>query len=576
MRIIELLKSHKWAIILALLSAVIISLPQAYFRYDAGKAYGGIDIMATGDEGAYLAQVREVQDGHLASANPYFKEGKNDPYLFQPLGPAIVAILGKIFFLDFKNTVLLSRFLFPLLSFLVIYGFVKAVSKEKPLALASASMVVLGSILLSRVGIIDLLTGISPRLAFLIFTRPVVPPISALFFFGFLLAFWLFLERKKWRWGILSAVILGLSFYLYFYNWTFLYVFLGILLLIFLAQKKWQDAKQVGIIIGIGIIIAIPYFLNFYEATLHPNFLQASQRFGLAATRTPTVGFLIPFLFIIFLALFPKENKDRFWFFLALILTPFVVLNQQVITGKVLINDHYHWYFHTPLAIIVLLIIFFYWLQRLNFSVSKRFFAILLIIASIYAGLFIQRASYLANRENSLYQQRYGPIMDWLNGNSKNDEVVFANDDISHFVVTYTPLYVFSHSTAKFSLAASEDRLTNSTFLFYRLGGLKAEDVVQTFLKDRSKISSFIFAEKYRQTAGDYSGIPDEIILSLAKKYQDSLSIPMDEFLRESWGKYGVNYAVWDLRSDPGWDFSKYQFLKEVYQKNEIKIYQVL
>ncbi|MDO8264965.1 MAG: hypothetical protein Q7T34_01180 [Candidatus Parcubacteria bacterium] len=576
MRIIELLKSHKWAIVLALLSAVIISFPQAYLRYDAGEAYGGIDIMAVGDEGAYLAQVREVQDGHFSSSNPYFKEGKDDPYLFQPLGPAIEAILGKILFLDFKNTVLVSRFFFPFLSFLIIYGFVLAVSKEKLTALAGASMVILGSNLLSRAGIFNLLAGVSPQLDFLNFARPVVPSISAIFFFGFLLAFWLFLERKQWRWGILSAIILGLSFYIYFYNWTFLYVFLGILFIIFLFQKKWQNLKQVGIIIIIGLIISIPYFINFYEATLHPNFLQASQRFGLTESRVPTLGFLIPLLFIAFLMFFPKEQRERFWFFLALLLTPFIVLNQQLLTGKTLINAHYHWYFHTPLAIIVLLIIFFYWLKRLNFSVSKKFFAVVLILASIYAGLFIQKASYSANRENSIYQQRYGPIMAWLDDNSEKEEIVFANNDISHFIVTYTSLYVFSHSTAKFSLAASEDRLTNNLFLFYRLTGLKTEDVEKTFLKDRSNISSFIYAEKYRQSTGDYSGISDEVILSIAEKYRDSLLVPDDEFLRDYWKKYGVNYAVWDTDSNPGWDFDKYQFLKETYQEKGIKIYEVL
>ncbi len=577
------IKNHKWAVLLAFLSAIIVAFPQFYFPCDHSEAYRGIYIATTDNEHGYLSRVQEVRDGHPSLGSVFLKDGKDDPYIQPPLSEILVAYLGKMFFLDLNNTILLARFLFAFLVFLVVYGFVFFISKEKLIALAASSAVCLANSLISPRGIFALLQGEPPGTTFLTLYRPVQPQVSFLFFFGFLLFFWLFFDaliklniKKLWIWGAVSTLILGLSFYIYPYTWTFLYAFLGVFFLILIFQKKWQDAKRTLYVVFGGIIISIPYFLNTYEASLHPHFWEIIIRFRYIVTRQPIFGFLVPSLFVIFLVLFPKKWKSQFIFSLALLIAPFIVLNQQLITGRVLSIGHYHWYFHQPLAIIFLIIILLYqtklWQDKLklfkSISVSK-ILAFLIIGVSIYTGIVIQISSYQASENKILSEQRYAPVVEWLNVNAEKEEVVLAASELPSILSIYTFLNQFSPDYHY--LSASNERILNSLFLFYRLDGVKGEEAKDLFLQEeeRKYISGSVYNTHYENLYGSTAAIPDQVLYSFAEKYQDFLLIPIDKFLE----MHEVKYVIWDTRNYPRWDLDQYHFLNKVYEEGDFIIY---
>lgn len=567
----QIIKRHKWAVIFAILAAIIIAFPQVYFRYDNRDAYQGIELLI---QSPCTPWIREALDGHSSLGSIYLRDGKNDPYIFQPLGAAMVAFLGKIFFLDFNNTLLLSRLFFSFLVFLLMYGFVFLLSKDKLTALASSVMFFLGGELVSRSGLWQILAGQSPR-PFLYFFRPLIPILPALFFFAFLLFFWLFLERKQWRWGVASAATLGLSFYNYFYDWTFLYAFCGVLLLIFLFQRKWQDVKRIAAVLLGGAVISIPYFLNLWQASIHPTYQEMMQRFGIIETRSLiSLGFLVPIVFIVALLFFPKKYKKRFFFVLSLAAAPFIVLQQQLITGKIMQSGHYHWRYHTPLAIIILLVIFFSWVSRRKWEFFKKASAFLIIAVSIYTGIFMQSVSYTEAQKVALEQQRYGPVMKWLNTNGQKEEVVFGNNEVSYFVSIYTPMNVFHHMGAAYALAASHERLVNNLFALYRLEGVAKDKAEEVFFQERRRISGRIYGLYYRELLGTYQSIPDEVLQEFVQKYQESLSIPNNEFLNELWSKYQVKYLVWDKKNNPQWQLDQYDFLEKAAEIGDLAIYQ--
>ena len=121
---VQLIKTHKWALSLAFLIGIIVAFPQFYFPYDHADTYQDIYIANTDNEVGYLNRVQEVRDGHPLLGSAILKDGKDDPYVQPPLGEIIITYLGKIFFLDLNNTILLARFLFAFLGFLAVYGFV--------------------------------------------------------------------------------------------------------------------------------------------------------------------------------------------------------------------------------------------------------------------------------------------------------------------------------------------------------------------------------------------------------------------------------------------------------------------
>ena len=583
---IQLIKNHKWALSFAFLVAIIVAFPQFYFPFDNTDAYQGIYIANADDESLYLGRVQEVRDGYSSLSSPVFKEGKDDPYLQPPLGENLVAYLGKIFFLNLNNTILLARFLFPFLGFLAIYGFAFLISKDKLTALTAAIAVCLAESLLSRGALFTLLRGGVPTTTFLDFYRPVQPQTGLLFFFSFLLFFWLFFDaltrlsiKKQWIWGVVSALILGFSFYVYPYTWSFLYAFLGVLCLILLFQKNWPDVKKIIFMALGGIFIAMPYFLNFYKATLYPQFWEIGYRLRLIETHQLIFGILVPSMFIIFLLFFPRKWRKQYIFSLALFIAPFIVLNQQIITGKDFSSGHYHWFCHQPLAIIFLIIILFYqtkfWQEKLkmfkNINILK-ILACLIIGVSIYTGVVIQAASYKESEEQILFDQRYGPVAEWLNAHAEKEEVVLAAPHQSNILSIYTPLNQFFASHGYLCLSASNERVLNSLFLFYRLDGVSGEDAQNLFLQEqeRRNISYNVYGTYYKNISGSATAIPDEILYTFAKKYQNFLLIPLDKFLK----MYDVKYVVWDTKNYPQWRLDQYQFLNKVYEEGDFKIYQ--
>ena len=566
----EFFKNHKWAILFALICAIIISFPQLYFRYDPVASYQGIDIHGSYEEELYMNRIREVQDGNdLSLSCPFLKTNEKFPYMMPPLGEIITGFIGKILFLDIRDTILFSRFFFPLIAFFLVYFFIFSLCQDKLAALAGASLALLGRYLISARGLITLIQGENLGAGFLQFFRPVHPQVSSLFFFGFLLFFWLFFIKKQKRWGVTAAILLGASFYTYPFLWIFLCTFCGILMLILFFQKNFKDLKRVVFLFFGGILIGVPYFFNLYKASLHPIYSDIIFRLGLIETHKPFFHFLLIF-FIIFLILLSKKWKERYVFSLALLLTPFIVLNQHVITGQYHLPFHYHWYYNIPLAFIFLTIIFFEKLKEKGLIKFRNIMAFFIIGLSIFNGISVQKNSYEKNRPEAIEEQRYATVVDWLNKNAEKNEVVFTPDNLAGIVLTYTSLnvhYFYPWSFCYF--CSSEEYLLENIFLIYRLDGLKTENAREVFFRDRKTFSYRVYGVYYGER--ESVSIPDEKLDLFVKKYKKFLTVPLEKI----WEKQQADYLIWDKKYHPDWNLGQYSFLNEVHEKNNIKIYKM-
>lgn len=574
-KIITILKNHKWAVILAVLAGIIIALPQFYFRFH--DSYQGIDMPLTGAEFYYQGRIQEARDGYYSMGNVWFLEYKDRPYIQPPLGEIMTAYLGKIFALDINNTILLSRVFFPALILLTIYAFVYFLIKRKDVALIASTGIILADNVFTRPFIMNLLKGEIVDYMALGYARPINPQISSLLFFGFLLFFWLFLVKKKWIFGILSGLFWGMSFYVYFYTWSLILVFLGILALFFFVKKEWLDLKKVFLVVIVALIVATPYISNVFQAMQYPEYLESSQRLGLIDSRQPTPALLVPAALIIFLIVFPRTLKKAYLFGTTLFMALLVALNQQIITGKLLINDHYHWYYSKPLSFIFMTICFFYLLERI---ISSQFFkkaVIVTIIATfILNGFITDMVNYSYRlRQPLVIEERgdtYGPVLKWLNINTQKDEVVLANRSLSVLVSVYTSLNTAYDWRWANQYLIPQRELLERLFFMYRLRGVPVEAAADVFLQEKWWISAQIFGEYYRQTLGDWDQVPDEIITSFAKDYQAFSKIPVEKLFQ----KFKIKYVVWDKNKEPEWALDQYPFLREVHRDNKIIIYQVI
>lgn len=577
-KIKQLVREHRWAIVLGIIVSLLCALPQVYFRIDHKDdgVYQGIELLP---DSPWSARAREVMDGHPWFGNIYNKDGKDQPYLFQPLGSMVVAYTGGLFSLDINNTILLSRLVFPFMVTILIYGFVFLISRDKLAALTSAAILLLADSVLRPFGVMQILQGELPD-EFLRLSRPVNPAMIYVFFFGFLVSFWYYYKNRAVRYGILSAILLGLNFYNYLYTWTYLYAFGGLLVLFYIYERQWKEVQRLVYVFVGALIVGIPYLINLYNVTTYPTYEEVGARFGVVLTHMPLfVGFTVIIAIFAFLFFFPKKDKNQYYFNLALVLTPFITMNQQIITGKVLQPNHYHWFFHKPVVIIVVCVVIFSLLTRLAWTRLRVLTAIAMLVVSVATGAFIQYVSYHDGFNDggaiAIERQKFGPVMEWLNTNVEKETMVFANNEASHITVIYTPLNVFYHRALPFaSLSATKARQLETLFTFYRLDGVGHDEAREVFYKDRERISTEIYGIYYNELYGSYVAIPDEKIDEVVSLYQATLGMPRDEWLKNVWKKYEVKYFVWDEESNPLWRLDQYVFLEKVAQFGTLVIYQ--
>ncbi len=173
----------------------------------------------------------------------------------------------------------------------------------------------------------------------------------------------------------------------------------------------------------------------------------------------------------------------------------------------------------------------------------------------------------------AISRQRYGPVLNWLNQHAAREEVVLANDPVSHHVAIYTPLNVAYHRAGYASLSATRERLLDTIFIFYRIRGVSSGDAERVFFAEREFISWNLYGLYYRQLSGSYEAIPDEEIRDIASRYRATFSTLAPEWLEKKLADYSVNYVVWDKKADPDWRVSNYGFLKESAVYGDIIIY---
>src|SRR3989344_5755677 len=138
----QLIRAHWRAGALAMAVGILISAPAIYFRYWDG-GYRGIDFFGSDAENYYLGQIQEIYDGHLFSGNIFAVEGKNDPYVQQPLPAMIVAFLGKVLGINARDVNLLTKFLFPAFLTFIVYALFLNLIGRKDLAILMTVFVML-------------------------------------------------------------------------------------------------------------------------------------------------------------------------------------------------------------------------------------------------------------------------------------------------------------------------------------------------------------------------------------------------------------------------------------------------
>lgn len=572
-------KEHYAIIILCIAIGALISAPSIYFRYFDG-GYRGIDFFGSDAENHYLGGIQEIYDGHWSSGNIYIAEGKNDPYVQQPFPAIIVALLGKLLGMSSRDVNILTKFIFPAILTLIVYGLFLNVFGRKDLAILMAVFIMLIQatwIFLNPAAWLPFfLRGefVGTDNNFISYARPVNPQISSIFFFAYLLCAWKFLfddaaVKFKNAYGAAGAAFLGLTFHIYFFAFSFLSVFNAVLFSWFLYSKDWERLKKIFYVSIGALIIAIPYFVNVFKMTMSPFYDQLSRRTGMAETHKFIFSGVWWGTTALFLSLYRGSREVKI-FILTFLATAFIVTNQQMITGRTLsLPAHYHWYYIAPFSGAIIFYLFFIYFEKLAGVLASRLAMLALIAVFFSAGFLYQETSYARQRDGFIYNQKYAPVLSWLDQNIRKESSIFVNEDLSAFIPVYTHHNVYYSGTLTDSLTG-EERIHNSIYAYFYLDGVSSDSAGDFFHANRNLIGGRFFSDYYRQKNGCYGCFPDSVLDGFISEYRNFLNKDFVGQLK----KYQIDYAVWDKEKNPSWRLDRF-FSEKVYDKDNIIVYKV-
>lgn len=571
----------------------------------AGNSYRGINIGEWVDDAHYIVKGREILEDH-SLGNIFLKIGKNDSS--DPHQVYIeYLLLAPVKFLGLsgiaKNHIVelygIYAFLGVVLLVLLIYFFVLGLSGDKLLSAASALFAVGGYTLikLSQAPVTSVMPGLN------IFSRPIMPVYGVLTLFIYINLLSSCIKQAGWKRVFWAGISFGALFYVYPYTWTFALAMTGSLFLIFIFLRDWLLVKKVLAISIIGIAIGAYTLFKMFSF----QFTEIGKQilyYGTTLNHAPAPFSKILFLVLVLSLIFAYRNKwdKNSFMLLSIILANWIVLNQQIITGRVPQVMHYFWYFTIPTSIVVgsysawaIL-----WSMDGGKSFLQKYGNLLLCTVIAIAFLNVARQQYLgtmATFDTKIYAQSYRPIIDALNRDPEPSVILTSEPFYGRLLLVYTDHDLFwGHATALVYNTPME-RILDALYVYMFLDKSTRDDFAQRLRevdaaggelggKDGNSFYPLIYFfvagfnsgfdyDEYtiRVASGDPEAIQsrEKTIAFLSGEYKKIVSDP--EGITNILKKAEVNYIVWDKNKNPGWDLNVVPGIQEVAAANNIYLY---
>lgn len=348
-----------WLSLIVAMAVMFLALyPQMNLWYERGAKWNGTYAFFDTDEVAYSAYLQALIDGRPRRNDPY--TGRDDRetapqaesiFSVQPAPAYALAWTARALHLSSSTTFILLIAFSGAASAIALLWLIGTVTADERIGATGALVVLCLGILVNGQGAASIYAIWHAAYIYLPFLRRYVPGFSFPFYFLMCLCLWRALMTARTRSVLISSTLAVLSFallvYSYFYLWTTAAAQVACLALLWLATKPeaWRERiKPFALFAGLGALSLVPYFILLSHRSETIDSVQA-----LTLTRAPDpfkppeiVG-IITLLLLVWGArrkLF-EWRSARTLFTASFALAPFVVFNQQVITGRSLQPLHY-------------------------------------------------------------------------------------------------------------------------------------------------------------------------------------------------------------------------------------------
>ncbi len=538
-----------------ILTIALYAIPYVALPIDLGAGYHGIFMHKTADSDPYLARIEEARAGHPFAIEVFVGEYKYAPLSRMPkIGETALGVMARVVSMRAPLFVAVTTPIFAAVIFFLWY-LMGLRATQRRLGAFFLGLIAIGGVPLFQLfvqvnfgEIARTLVGRGSGAEFLLYTRPVNPNFSGIFWAAFLLlAFWCW-ERRTRASFILAGIFAGTLAYWYDPYWVYAMVLFGLLCVLVVVRDRAHRWHACGGL-ALSLVVAAPVMVD------------AVQSLGRAAvacygsgvpvlSHTPIIEKItLATLALWFLGyrMLAKRFGRAYGFVLLGLIASLVVVNQQVITGRVAQPHHFYFFTNTPFTTFALGLIAVYLVERLR-RPQTLFIAGSLVIALFALGS--QIGSYRAARPEFSDLQRYGPAFAWLNANTKAGDVVLADPRMGDLIPAYTHNDSYLAGHAAVSCAVPQNRLEHNFFTLMRLEGVAPEGAGEYLRANRNQVGVLVFEGQYwREQCGSYGCFPDRVLDDLAQKYQALYDIPLASFLVRA----PLQYVLIDRKRNPSW-----------------------
>ncbi len=348
----------KWVVLPAAAMVLLSLIPQIHLWLVRGREWNGAYVSPQGDEPLYSAYINALIDGRTRKNDPF---GGKDSTPTSPLPestfsiqfvPAyVISFLARISGASASTAFIVLLGAAGLLASLSVFWLLNSVAGDDRLASAGTLFVLCFGALAGDNGLIGILLKPDLFIPSLPFLRRYDPAAAFPLFFVFNVLVWGALTSQVKRSAPVRAVLAGLTLsvliFSYLYLWTAAMAWLvcvGLLWFCFRAAERWKGVFVVTTIGAITAIALVPYvyLVSHRAATLdeeqtlalthQPDLFRIPEILGAAVLVALVIGVLRGRI---------KCSKSQVIYTASLALLPFVVFNQQILTGKMMQPYHY-------------------------------------------------------------------------------------------------------------------------------------------------------------------------------------------------------------------------------------------
>lgn len=576
-------KRHWPAFIVALLATAYVIIPSAIGYVSAGDSYDGVYYSNNGDWLYYASRIKKINDGH-SGGNQYLIEHAEDINVNTPGAEIGLAFIVRIFHIDPLLLLIVLDVIAPFFITLIFYALLYRLSRSRWTSAAIPLFLIITNIW-------DLSKTIHPQINL---------PILLL-----LLYLWLgMLSRleqraaplatelkKMWKEILLCGILLGSLYFIYLYDWSFLYVVLACSALLSILYRQYDAAILNALIFGASAPFGIWYILLIQRVFQSPLLKDLGPRYGMYHTHLPESlpRMLVAIAAVILIALFiwyTRTNKNRIaQGIFCLIAANLIYPNYQIILG-VVYGTALHWSF-MPIVLFSLGVAFlipFFKHSETTYARMAKIFAILFIALFIFASIrlssFKSAPDIKTIRQNFKSVQRYGPVLRYLQNSTPPDSVVLTHDRLSYIIPAFTHNFVYYLNYIQYTPASNREVVEryllanqfNPTFFNEENLGVGRRPQRNVLWEAPYHIEETpLFRLLYGTQESPYSLKKEQAyVREVFNDLQSSGGINVDRLQ-----KYRVDYVIWDKESYPDWTVDQVPQFKQVFESNSLIVYRV-